>query len=62
MVVLFMSLLMSVMMLTVSNACEKSIAMSVVLWGGLFWLKPVMIGSIIEWSAVVVECFGLKPC
>ena len=35
MVVLFIILLMSVMMLTVSNACEKSIAMSAVLPGGL---------------------------
>ena len=57
-----MILLMSVMILTVSKACEKSIATSVVLCGGLFLLKPLMIGSIIECSAVVVECLGLKPC
>ena len=40
MVVLLMILLMSVMILTVSKACEKSIATSVVLCGGLFLLKP----------------------
>ena len=62
MVVLSSILLMSVMMLTVSKACEKSIAMRTVLWGGLFWLKPFMMGSMIEWSAVVVECLDLKPC
>ena len=49
-------------MLMVSNACEKSIAISAVLCGGLFWLNPVIIGSIIECSAVVVECFCLNPC
>ena len=49
-------------MLTVSKACEKSIAVRTVLRGGLFWLKPFMMGSMIEWSAVVVECFVLKPC
>ena len=61
-VVLLTILLMRVMMFTVSKACEKSIAMSVVLCGGLFWLNPWIIGSIMEWSAVVVECFDLKPC
>ena len=35
-VVLFSILLMRVMMFTVSNASEKSIAMSVALCGGLF--------------------------
>ena len=39
-VVLLTILLMRVMMFTVSKACEKSIAMSVVLCGGLFWLNP----------------------
>ena len=53
---------MRVIILTVSKACEKSIAVRTVLWGGLFWLKPFMMGSMIEWSAVVVECFVLKPC
>lgn len=62
MVVLWMIFLMRVMMLTVSNAWEKSIATSAVLCGGLFLLKPATIGSIIECSAVVVECFFLKPC
>ena len=46
----------------VSKACEKSITMSAVLCGGLFWLKPATIGSIMECNAVVVECFVLKPC
>ena len=46
--VLFMILLIRVMMFTVSNAWEKSIAISVVLWGGLFLLNPFMMGSIIE--------------
>ena len=36
MVVLLMSLFMRVMILIVLNACEKSIAMSVVRWGDLF--------------------------
>ena len=40
MVVLLMILLMSVVIFTVSKACEKSIATSVVLCGGLFLLKP----------------------
>ena len=62
MVVLWMIFLMRVMMLTVSNAWEKSIATSAVLCGGLFLLKPATIGSIIECNAVVVECFVLKPC
>ena len=62
MVVLLMSLFMRVMILIVSNACENSIAMSVVRWGGLFGLKPEMMGSMIECRAVVVECFDLKPC
>ena len=57
-----MILFMRVIILTVSNACEKSIAMSVVLWGGLFSLNPLIIGSIIECRAVVVECLSLKPC
>ena len=35
-------------MLTVSKACEKSIAMSAVRDGGCFWLNPRMIGSMIE--------------
>ena len=52
---LFMILFMRVMILTVSNACEKSIAMSVVLWGGLFLLNPLIIGSIIE-------CLSSKQC
>ena len=47
-VVLLTILLMRVMMFTVSKACEKSIAMSVVLCGGLFWLNPWIIGSIME--------------
>ena len=62
MVVLFIILLISVMILTVSKAWEKSIAVRTVLWGGLFWLKPLIIGSIMECSAVVVECLFLKPC
>ena len=53
---------MRVMTLMVSKACVKSIATSAVLCGGLFLLKPATIGSIIECSAVVVECFFLKPC
>ena len=61
-VVLFMILLIRVMMFTVSKAWEKSIAISVVLWGGLFLLNPFMMGSIIEWRAVVMECLDLKPC
>ena len=43
-------------MLTVSKACEKSIAMRTVQWGGLFLFKTFMMWSMIEWSAVVVEC------
>ena len=62
MVVLLISLLIKVMMLMVSKACEKSIATSAVRRGGLFWLKPVRMGSIMECSAVVVECLDLKPC
>ena len=60
--VLFMILLIRVMIFTESNAWEKSIAISVVLWGGLFLLNPFMMGSIIECRAVVVECLVLKPC
>ena len=60
--VLLMILLMRVMMLMVSKACEKSIATSAVRWGGLFWLKPVRMGSNMECSAVVHECLDLKPC
>ena len=53
---------MSLCMLTVSKACEKSSATSTVRDGGGFWLKPVMMGSRMVCKAVVVECFVLKPC
>ena len=58
MVVYLMILFMRVIMLMVL----KTIAMSAVRWGGLFWLKPFMIGSMMEWKAVVVECLDLKLC
>ena len=35
-------------MLTVSKAWEKSIAINAVRCGGCFWLKPRMMGSMIE--------------
>ena len=49
-------------MLTVSKALLISRATITVLAGGLFSLKPLMIVLFMLWSAVVVECFCLKPC
>ena len=53
MVVLWISLFIWLKMLTVSNACEKSTEV---------WLNIFIIGLSMEWSAVVVESFGLNPC
>ena len=39
-----------------------SSAIVVVRCGGLLWLKPVVMWFVMRWSAVVVECFVLKPC
>ena len=49
-------------MSTVSNAFDMSSAMSIVLSGGCFLLKPVAIVFVISCSAVTVENLLLKPC
>ena len=56
------SLLVSVCMLTVSNALLMSSANVIVRPGGLFWLKPVAMVWFMLCSAVFVECLLLKPC
>ena len=40
----------------------KSIAMTVVRVGGLRWLNPRAIASVMGRRAVVVDLAGLKPC
>ena len=47
---------------TVSKAFDMSSATVMVLSGGCFLLKPVVMWWLSECRAVVVECFGLKPC
>ena len=54
------SLIVSVCMLTVSNALLMSSAIMcyyIVRSGGLFWLKPVAKGLFMLCSAVLLECF-----
>ena len=58
----FVSLRLSLGMFTVSNALLMSRATTIVLLGGCFSLKPLMIVPVILWSAVSVECCDLKPC
>ena len=53
---------MSLFMLTVSKALLMSSATTIVRAGGGFELKPCVIALLILCSAVVVECFVLKPC
>lgn len=48
--------------LTVSKALVRSRAVTSVLDGGLFWLKPADMECEMLWSAVLVLCWGLKPC
>ena len=45
-----------------SKALEKSKAMTVVRVGGLRWLNPRAMDSVIGKSAVVVDLTSLKPC
>ena len=45
-----------------SKALDMSSATAMVLSGGCLLLKPVVIWLFIVFSAVVVECWGLKPC
>lgn len=56
------SFLMSKWRFTVSKAFDMSSATIIVLSGGFFALKPLMILFVISCSAVVVECLCLKPC
>ena len=55
------SLCVSVCMLTVSNALLMSSPTVSVRYGGLFWLKPVVMGLFMLCSAVLVEWLVLKP-
>ena len=52
----FRSFCVSVCMLTVSKACDKSSDVMMVRLGGLFVLKPFAIVLLMLCRAVVVEC------
>lgn len=58
----FVILLMSVCVFTVSNALLKSSAMSIVRCGGALLLNPLIAGVMMLCSAVVVECCLRNPC
>ena len=47
---------------TVSNAFDMSSAIAIVLSGGFFLLKPVVIVVCIVFRAVIVKCFVLNLC
>ena len=47
---------------TVSNGFDMSSAIAIVLSGGFFLLKPVVIVVFIICRAVIVKCFVLNPC
>lgn len=58
---LFMSLSMRSVMLTVSKAFVRSSCVMIVFWGFCLFRPDVML-AVMCCRAVVVECSGLKPC
>ena len=60
--VVFISFWSKVVWFMVSKALLRSIAVAMVLRGGLCWLNPVAMWSVSWCNAVTVECLFLKPC